>query len=88
MSTLANRYKIIKNLGAGGFSQVYLAKDLQRDDHRRCVIKKLQPKSDDPFTVRTSRRLFKTEVNVLQKLGNHDRIPQLFSPLKKIGSFI
>lgn len=87
MSTLANRYKIIKNLGAGGFSQVYLAKDLQRDDHRRCVIKKLQPKSDDPFTVRTSRRLFKTEVNVLQKLGNHDRIPQLFLSFEEDRQF-
>ncbi|WP_299402790.1 serine/threonine-protein kinase [Acaryochloris sp. IP29b_bin.148] len=87
MSTLANRYKIIKNLGAGGFSQVYLAKDLQRDDHRRCVIKKLQPKSDDPFTVRTSRRLFKTEVKVLQKLGNHDRIPQLYVSFEEDRQF-
>ena len=87
MSTLANRYKIIKNLGEGGFSQVYLAKDLQRDDHRRCVIKKLQPKSDDPFTVRTSRRLFKTEVNVLQKLGSHDRIPQMFVSFEEDRQF-
>lgn len=87
MSTLANRYKIIKRLGAGGFSQVYLAKDLQRDDHRRCVVKKLQPKSDDPFTVRTGRRLFKTEVNVLQKLGNHDRIPQLYVSFEEDRQF-
>ncbi|WP_299491562.1 serine/threonine-protein kinase [Acaryochloris sp. IP29b_bin.137] len=87
MSTLANRYKIIKNLGAGGFSQVYLAKDLQRDDRRRCVVKQLQPKSDDPFTVRTARRLFKTEVNVLQKLGNHDRIPQLYVSFEENRQF-
>lgn len=87
MSTLANRYKIIKNLGAGGFSQVYLAKDVQRDDRRRCVVKKLQPKSDDPFTVRTARRLFKTEVKVLQKLGAHDRIPQLYVSFEEDRQF-
>lgn len=87
MSTLANRYKIIRNLGAGGFSKAYLAKDLQRDDHRRCVVKKLAPKSDDPFTLRTARRLFRTEVNVLKKLGNHDRIPQLYVSFEEERQF-
>lgn len=87
MSTLANRYKIIKDLGSGGFSQAYLAKDLQRQDNRRCVIKKLQPKSDDPFTLRTARRLFHTEVNVLNKLGNHDRIPQLYVSFEEERQF-
>lgn len=87
MSTLANRYKIIKDLGSGGFSQAYLAKDLARADNRRCVIKKLQPKSNDPFTVRTSRRLFHTEVNVLKKLGSHDRIPQLYVSFEEERQF-
>lgn len=87
MSTLANRYKIIKDLGSGGFSQAYLAKDLARADNRRCVIKKLQPKSNDPFTVRTSRRLFHTEVNVLKRLGSHDRIPQLYVSFEEDREF-
>jgi|GEM_PF-3482103 len=87
MSTLANRYKIIKDLGAGGFSQVYLAKDLHRQDYRRCVIKKLQPQSNDPFTLRTSRRLFQTEVKVLEKLGSHDRIPQLYVSFEEDRQF-
>ncbi|NJK30272.1 MAG: serine/threonine protein kinase [Acaryochloris sp. SU_5_25] len=78
MKLLADRYKIIKDLGLGGFSQTYLAKDMQRVDQRRCVIKRLQPQSNDPFTVQTSRRLFKTEVNVLKKLGSHERIPQFY----------
>jgi serine/threonine-protein kinase len=87
MSTLANRYKIIKDLGAGGFSKVYLAKDLDRADGRRCVIKKLQTSSEDPFTVRTARRLFQTEVNVLKKLGGHDRIPQLYTSFEADQQF-
>lgn len=87
MNTLANRYKIIKDLGAGGFSQVYLAKDLHHEDNRRCVVKKLQPKSDDPFTLRTSRRLFQTEVKVLRKLGSHNRIPQLYVSFEEDRQF-
>ncbi|MEO0373066.1 MAG: serine/threonine-protein kinase [Cyanobacteria bacterium P01_A01_bin.17] len=76
---LADRYKIIKEFKAGGFSQTFLAKDLQHSEHQRCVIKKLQPKDTDAFTVKMARQLFSNEVNVLKRLGQHTQIPQLYT---------
>ncbi|MEO0376693.1 MAG: serine/threonine-protein kinase [Cyanobacteria bacterium P01_A01_bin.17] len=74
---LADRYKIVKSLGGGGFSKTFLAIDTQQDK-RRCIVKKLQTDSDDDFTVRTARRLFSTEVKVLKRLGKYDQVPELF----------
>lgn len=42
--TLLNtRYKIIDNLGSGGFSNTYLAVDTQRPGNPQCVVKQLRP---------------------------------------------
>lgn len=86
-NTLADRYKITKALGSGGFSKAFLAIDTQRPDQRRCIVKQLQPESDDAFTVKTSRRLFATEVKVLKRLGNYDQIPQLFDDFEENQDF-
>jgi eukaryotic-like serine/threonine-protein kinase len=74
---LADRYKIVKSLGGGGFSRTFLAVDTQQEK-RRCIVKKLQTDSDDDFTVRTAKRLFSTEVKVLKRLGRYDQVPELF----------
>lgn len=78
-SQLADRYKVIKALGGGGFSRTYLAVDTQSKNKQRCIIKQLQPEGTDAFTVKTSKRLFDTEVRVLRRLGEHDQIPKLFN---------
>jgi serine/threonine protein kinase len=83
---LAGRYKIIKQLGGGGFSQTFLAIDTQRDK-RRCIVKKLQTESDDAFTVRTAKRLFSTEVKTLKRLGEYDLIPELFDDFAEDQDF-
>ncbi|WP_353259073.1 serine/threonine-protein kinase [Prochlorothrix hollandica] len=75
---LAGRYKIIKRLGSGGFGQTFLARDLQQADRRRCIIKQFHPDSEDQFVIRTGRRLFKAEAKVLARLGEYDRIPELY----------
>lgn len=38
-TTLADRYKITKALGSGGFSKTYLATDTQHPEKRRCIVK-------------------------------------------------
>ncbi len=85
-TTLADRYKITKALGSGGFSKTFLANDL-RQNKRRCIVKQLQTESDDVFTVKTSRRLFATEVKVLRRLGSYDQIPQLFDDFEEDQEF-
>lgn len=84
---LAGRYKIIKEFKDGGFSQTFLAKDLQHPKQQRCVIKKLQPPETDAFTVKTARLLFMDEINVLKKLGHHAQIPQLYTSFTEDQDF-
>ena len=76
---LSGRYSVIQQLGAGGFSQTFLAKDTQLPGQPLCVVKqlKLQLKNADRWQV--AKRLFDTEASVLYRLGNHDQIPRLLA---------
>jgi serine/threonine protein kinase len=70
---------VIQQLGAGGFSQTFLAKDTQLPGQPLCVVKqlKLQVKNADRWQV--AKRLFDTEASVLYRLGNHNQIPRLLA---------
>lgn len=85
--TLSSRYSIIRHLGGGGFAQTYLAEDKQLPGNHLCVVKQLKPQATDPETLQVARRLFDTEAQVLYKLGNHDRIPQLFAYFEENKEF-
>jgi tetratricopeptide (TPR) repeat protein len=76
---IGKRYQILSDLGAGGFGKTFLAVDLHLPNNNRCVVKQLQPDSDDPFTLETARRLFQKEAEILQQLGIYPQIPQLFA---------
>ena len=76
---ISGRYQIIQSLGGGGFGQTFLAEDLQLPDHHKCVVKRLQPTSNENFVWEIASRLFESEARVLHKLGNHDRIPRLLA---------
>ena len=76
---LGGRYKIIGELGAGGFGQTFMAEDLHLPGHPQCVVKQLKPQVSDASSLQTARRLFDIEAQVLYKLGNHDQIPRLLA---------
>lgn len=76
---LGGRYKIISQLGAGGFGQTFLAEDLHLPGHPRCVVKHLKPQTKEDGTLSMARRLFDTEAQVLYQLGDHDQIPRLLA---------
>lgn len=84
---LDGRYKLIKALGSGGFGRTYIARDMRRPGSPSCVVKHLQPASTDPGFVREARRLFNTEAETLEKLGNHDQIPQLLAYFEEDQQF-
>ena len=68
-STLEKRYRIVRELGYGGFGRTYLAEDLNRYNEY-CVLKEFAPQVRDPQEVRKAEELFKREAGVLYKLQN------------------
>jgi CHASE2 domain-containing sensor protein len=76
---LNSRYRITEALGAGGFSNTYLAEDIQRPGNPICVVKQLRPPRQDPEYLNVLRRLFNTEAAILETLGKHPQIPQLLA---------
>ena len=84
---LDGRYKLIKQIGAGGFGQTFIARDMRRPGLPPCVVKQLKPASNDSNFIREARRLFNTEAETLEKLGNHDQIPQLLAYFEEDKQF-
>lgn len=84
---LDGRYRIVKILPRGGFGQTYIAEDIKRPGKPQCVVKQLQPLSKNPTTLQIARRLFQTEAETLEKLGRHDKIPQLFAYFEENQDF-
>ena len=84
---LARRYKIIRVLGAGGFSQTYVAQDTHIPGNPTCVVKHLKPASDSPNLLAMARQLFQREAETLVKLGNHYQIPRLFAYFEEDQEF-
>ena len=84
---LSSRYQIIKPIGQGGFGKTYLAKDLQLPGNPLCVVKQFHPAVSSPNFLDVARRLFNTEAQALQKLGNHKCIPQLLAHFEEEEEF-
>ncbi|MFB2773206.1 CHASE2 domain-containing protein [Pelatocladus sp. BLCC-F211] len=84
---LSGRYKIVKVLGAGGFSETYIAQDIQLPGHPLCVVKQLKPATHKPEQLAVARRLFNAEAQTLQKLGTYNQIPQLLAYFEQEEEF-
>ncbi|MEA5514903.1 serine/threonine protein kinase [Nodularia sp. UHCC 0506] len=76
---LDNRYQVIQVLAQGGFGQTYIAQDTRRPGNPVCVVKHLKPATSDPRVFETAKRLFNSEAETLENLGNHDQIPRLLA---------
>ncbi len=81
------RYEIVRVLGQGGFGETYIACDIQRPGKPRCVVKQLKPAFKDAKHMKLARRLFATEAEVLEKVGQHAQIPQLLAYFEENEQF-
>jgi len=84
---LAGRYRIVEVLGTGSFGQTYVIEDTQRPGNPQCVLKHLKPARTDADFLSTARRLFNSEAETLEKLGNHDQIPRLLAYFEENKEF-
>lgn len=71
---LRARYRILHQLGHGGFSRTYLAEDINRFDEL-CVLKQFAPQLKGTFALEKAQELFEREAGVLYRL-KHLQIPQ------------
>jgi serine/threonine protein kinase len=77
---LDGRYIPIKKLRQGGFGAAFLSCDRRTPGMRECVVKQLQPSASlKPEQIKKVTQLFHREAEVLEKLGAHPQIPDLFA---------
>jgi serine/threonine protein kinase len=84
---LDGRYQIIEVIESGEYGQTYIAKDTRRPGEPLCFVKHLRPGNQDPKLISTARRLFQKEAEILEKLGQHEQIPQLYAYFEKNQEF-
>ena len=77
---LNNRYRIVKQIGRGGFGRAYLAEDTQRY-RELCVLKEFAPQVESNDELDRAEDLFEREAGILYRL-NHSQIPRFEALLK------
>src|SRR5215211_4370297 len=85
--TFNGRYRILQQIGVGGFGLTYLAEDLRLATRPRSVVKHLRPQITDAETLDLANRLFQQEAEILYRLGCHPQIPSLIAHFKERGEF-
>ncbi len=84
---LGKRYRIIEFIGSGAFGTTYLAVDTRRPGNPTCVVKQLLPTPKIGKSLKTAQRRFSREAKILEKLGKHPHIPQLFAYFEENQQF-
>ncbi len=84
---LSSRYRIVRVLGSGGFGHTYVTQDTQRPGNPLCVLKHLSFASHNPAILQQARRMFLSEAETLEKLGEHDQIPRLLAYFEEDKEF-
>jgi ABC-type branched-subunit amino acid transport system substrate-binding protein/tRNA A-37 threonylcarbamoyl transferase component Bud32 len=86
---LRDRYRIIAQLGEGGFAITYRAVDLHEpDENPLCVVKEIRPpQSHDPDVLHRAQVQFETEAESLISLEQCSRIPRLIDHFQEQGRF-
>lgn len=80
---IGGRYRILRQLGRGGFGHTYLAEDSQRFDEL-CVLKEFNPQVEGPNAMEKAQQLFEREAGILYQL-NHPQIPRFRELLRDQG---
>jgi serine/threonine-protein kinase len=71
---LGDRYRVVSQLGQGGFGRTYLAEDTNRFSEL-CVLKEFAPQVQSAYVLQKAEEMFEREAGVLYKL-QHPQIPR------------
>ena len=75
---LRDKYRIDKLIAKGGQGSIYHATDISSSIDKEYVIKEFIPHYGNTYLLEVGSRLFSQESEILQKLGKHSQIPQIF----------
>jgi serine/threonine protein kinase/chaperonin cofactor prefoldin len=76
---LDGRYRVVQVLNTEAWGQIYLAQDTRRPSQPQCIIQHVKPIHVEPEYQDAIRHLFVREAALLEKLADHDQIPQLLA---------
>ncbi|MEC4893792.1 MAG: serine/threonine-protein kinase [Oscillatoria sp. PMC 1051.18] len=71
---VGSRYRIVRELGRGGFGRTYLAEDVNRYNEY-CVLKEFSPQVQSSKELQKAQELFRREAEMLYNL-QHPQIPE------------
>lgn len=76
---LDGRYQVIQILATGNWGRLYLAQDTRRPSQPECVIQHVIPVAHELAYQSALRQLFVREASTLERLGEHEQMPQLLA---------
>ncbi len=76
---LGGRYFVDRPLARGGFGVTYIGRDRYTPAMRKCVIKQFMPAGLAPQQLALAKEMFEREAVVLEDIGTHPQIPDLFA---------
>ncbi len=83
-----NRYRVVRELGRGGFGATFLVEDTQLPSGKRVVLKELTPIENNGETYALIKHRFEREAVVLEELGNiNSQIPTLYAYFTEASKF-
>ena len=88
MILVSNRYRVVRELGKGGFGTTSLVEDTQLPSGRRCVLKELLPVESSAEIYTLVKQRFEREAVILEELGNLTlQIPSLYAYFAENNKF-
>ena len=89
-STLRDKYQLIDGLPGGvkgGQGTIYYVKDITSSIEKIYIVKQFTPRYYNDYQLQVAKRLFIQEAKILQKLGSHSQIPQIFDYFEEKEQF-